>query len=696
MKNQKAKKKFEIGFSRLTQNLYKEAILAFNECIEIDKSIPEVYSNRGIAYNNLGLYKDAVQDYLQAIKLKSNFAEAMCNLGVTYNHLEQYQNAADQFIHALKIQPKFPAALINFGISLRNLSRFDDAHEQFNIAFHLEPQNELIPLQQGITYFAQKNYEKAFESYDQALIIKPNFSDALLNAAEAFIAVKNPSEAIKIFDQLILIDPKVVTAYVSKYEALNNLKKYEEALEAISQALTIEPELTEGIGKLMHLKSNVCDWKDFNRLHSKLLDGIMNEKHVTQPLVAISLIDDPGILKKSAIFHSGMYASPSASKNILQKYCIHDKIRLGFFSSDFQEHPIAHLMTELFEKFDRSRFEITAFSFGEATDEDIYKARLKKAFDEFIDIKDLKVNEVVKISMDREIDIAIDLNGYTGNCRTDLFATRVAPIQMQYLGFLGTMGANFMDYIIADNVLIPIDHQANYSEKIVYLPSYQPNDSQRKISTQKMNRSDFGLRDDDFVFCCLNNTYKILPDFFDGWMRILKKTSNSVLWLRDNGEFTSQNIQKEARSRGVDPKRIIFAKSLPIPEYLARFQLADIFLDTFPYNAGTVGSDALRMGLPLITLCGNTFSSRMAASLLHSVNLPELITYSTKDYESLAIELCQDKVKYVNIKGKLSTNLPKSKLFDIDKYTRHIESAFTNVYNRLQNNEDPEHIFITD
>jgi predicted O-linked N-acetylglucosamine transferase (SPINDLY family) len=256
------------------------------------------------------------------------------------------------------------------------------------------------------------------------------------------------------------------------------------------------------------------------------------------------------------------------------------------------------------------------------------------------------------------------------------------------------MGAEFMDYIVADEILVPVDQQDNYTEKIIYLPCYQPNDSKREISDKKMSRVDFGLKEDSFVFCCFNNAYKISPDVFDSWMQILTKTPNSLLWLVDNGEATTTNLKKEAVSRGVDPGRIIFAKNIPIPEYLARFKLADLFLDTYPYNAGTVGSDALRMGLPLLTLCGNTFSSRMAASLLHAVNLDDLIAQSQDEYESLAVSMYEDNVKYSSIKTRLLEILPRSNLFNIERFTRSIETAFEDIYEHYQTGESPRHFII--
>ena len=696
MKQKKIEKNFNTGVLQLNNRLYKEAIASFSECIFLGQNVPEVYSNRGMAYYEIGLSAEAIKDYHKAIQINPNYAEAYCNLGVTFNRLKQFDKAIFNLKKALYLSPMLTSAVINLGISYRNLLQLEDAHQQFEVALILEPNNELIYFQQGLTFFSQKQYEKAFECYDQAIFLKPNFVDALFNAAIAFLAIKNPNEAIKILDQVILVNPKFVAAYTSKYEAFLALKKYKEASEVISQGLEVEPELNEGLGKLLNSMLMLCNWSDFDNLKAKILSSITHNKYVTQPFYAINLVDDPGVLKKCATNFSRLACESISQKNPLKKYVRHPRIRLGFFSSDFQEHPIAHLTSELFEKIDRSQFEIFAFSFGDAPHHDLYRARLMNAFDKFIDIKELSDINAVNLSRQHEIDIAIDLNGHTGNARTNLFALRVAPVQIHHLGFVGTMGADFMDYIVADKTVIPFDQQEYYSEKIIYLPCYQPNDSKRDISSKEMRRADFGLKEDGFVFCCFNNNYKITPDIFDSWMRILIAASESQLWLIDSGEANRLNLRKEAQARGVSPDRIIFAKNIPVPEYLSRFKLADLFLDTYPYNAGTVGSDALRMGLPLLTLCGNTFSSRMAASLLHAINLNDLIAHSKDKYESLAISMYKDHVKYSSIKTKLIETLPQSSLFDIERFTRSIEEAFTDIYERHQAGEKPQNIIIED
>jgi len=694
MKEKSARKKFESGVLFLNQELFNEALEQFNQCILIDKTIAEAFSNRGIAYNGLREFEKAILDYKQAIKLNPNYAEAFCNLGVSLNHLRRFEEATQYFEQSIKIKPLLFTAFLNLGISLHQLFRFSDALKKYEVALRLNPTNPFIYQHMGLTYFALKNYDAAFVSYDKAITLNPKLIDTYVNAGLAFMALKNPKEALAIYDEALLVNKKSARIYVLKAEALKELKRDKEAIESLSSALLIEPNIDEGLGNFIHAKARICDWFDYDKLIDKLSDGIKKTLHLTQPLISLSLIGDPIVLQKCASIHTASSWPLHSQTKVFNKYNRHNKIRLGFYSSDFQEHPIAHLTSEFFERIDRSRFEVLAFSFGTAPNENPFKARLIKAFDEFNDVKDLNEMDIVDLSRKHEIDIAIDLNGYTGESRSGIFAKRVAPIQLHHLGFLGTMGAEFMDYIVADEILIPVDQQDNYTEKIIYLPCYQPNDSKRDISSKEMKRADFGLKENSFVFCCFNNTYKISPEIFNSWMQILTKAPDSLLWLIDNGEATCLNLKKEAQARGVNPDRIIFAKNIPIPEYLARFKLADLFLDTFPYNAGTVGSDALRMGLPLLTLCGNTFSSRMASSLLHAVSLAELITHSHDDYESLAVSIYKDRAKYNAIKSKLMKSLPESKLFDIDQFTRSIETAFTDIYERHLAGEIPQHLTV--
>jgi predicted O-linked N-acetylglucosamine transferase (SPINDLY family) len=397
--------------------------------------------------------------------------------------------------------------------------------------------------------------------------------------------------------------------------------------------------------------------------------------------------------KCSEIYIQSRYPFNPVSEPILKRPQS-QKIRVGYFSADFKNHPVAYLISELFELRDRSQFEIYGFSLVKAVDE--MSRRFQLAFDHFIESQGMSDIEIAQSSRDLNIDIAVDLTGFTQDARTGIFSYRPAPIQVNYLGFPGTMGADYIDYIIADKTLIPLDAQSSYTEKVAYLPnSYQANDRKRAIAEKKFTRHQLGLPEDEFVFCCFNNNFKILPVTFASWMRILKAVEGSVLWLLADNPTAKNNLIKEATARGLDSCRLIFAERMPLPEHLARHRQADLFLDTLPYNAHTTCSDALWAGLPVLTLMGSTFPGRVGASLLKAIDLPELITNTQEEYEAMAIELAINPQKLRDIKLKLARNRLTTPLFDTPLFTKNLETIYTKMMERYQADLQPDHITIT-
>jgi predicted O-linked N-acetylglucosamine transferase (SPINDLY family) len=367
----------------------------------------------------------------------------------------------------------------------------------------------------------------------------------------------------------------------------------------------------------------------------------------------------------------------------------HDRIRLAYLSADFRVHACSFLLAGLFEHHDRGRFETIAISFGD-DDQSEMRSRVMAAFEHFIDVRNQGDLEVARLMRGLEVDIAVDLTGHTLSSRTGILAQRPAPVQVNYLGFPGTMGAPYMDYLIADAVVVPPGQEAHYAEKIVYLPEcFQANDDRRGVGAMKPTRSAAGLPGSGFVFCCFNNSYKITPSLFERWLRLLKAVPGSVLWLFASRPVVVQNLRAEARRRGADPGQLVFAEALPYADYLARMQLADLFLDTLPFNGGTTASDALWAGVPVLTCPGEAFASRMAASLLSAIGLPELITHSLEEYESLALELARNPQRLAEIKSKLARNRDTYPLFDTDRFRRHIEAAYTTMWERYQRGEPP-------
>ena len=408
----------------------------------------------------------------------------------------------------------------------------------------------------------------------------------------------------------------------------------------------------------------------------------------------LAMIDDPEIQRKTAEIYTNEFFPQSYTLPKISRYSKHSKIRIGYFSADFRNHPVSYLTAELYEMHDRNQFEIYAFSFGSDTKDEM-NLRIKAGVDYFHDVRTMSDIDVAMLSRSVKLDIAVDLGGFTQNCRTNIFAEGSAPVQVSFLGYPGTMAADYMDYLIADRTLIPKEKQHHYSEKIVYMPnSYQVNVSKISVSETSLLRHELGLPDIGFVFCCFNNNYKITPSTFSGWMRILKAVKGSVLWLFENSNSAAKNLKKEAMKFGINADRLVFATHMPAEEHLNRIKQADLFIDTLPYNAHTTTSDALRMGVPVLTCIGNSFASRVAASLLNAVNLPELITTTQEQYESLAIQLATHPEKLIIIKDKLVNNLPTAKLYDTPLFTRHLESAYLTMYDRCQNGLEPDHIYV--
>ena len=439
---------------------------------------------------------------------------------------------------------------------------------------------------------------------------------------------------------------------------------------------------------------SLCIWNDLTTDLEDLTMKINKGQKVVGAFAMLGLIDDLQLQRKAAEIYTNDKFPISDSLPKIGSYPKHKKIRIGYFSADFHNHATMHLMAELFECHDKSSFELIAFSFG-PDQQDAWRKRALLSFDQFIDVS-LKSNEdVALLAREMKIDIAIDLKGYTQDCRPGIFAKTAAPIQVSYLGYPGTMAVDYMDYLIADPTLIPKESQQHYSEKIIYMPnSYQVNVSQRSISEISISRLDFGLPEEGFVFCSFNNAYKITPSTFALWMRILKIVDDSVLWLLVSNDETAKNLTKEAEKLGINKNRLVFANYVPVEEHLNRIKHADLFVDNLPYNAHTTSSDALRMGLPVLTCVGKSFASRVAASLLNAVGLPELITTTQQEYEALAVELATNPKKLKAIKDKLAKNLPSAPLYDTPLFTRHLESAYKVMYDRYNDGLESDHIYV--
>ncbi|MBT4203610.1 MAG: hypothetical protein HOE17_03420, partial [Rhodobiaceae bacterium] len=525
--------------------------------------------------------------------------------------------------------------------------------------------------------------------------IKPNYAQAHNNYGIALDALGDQSAADKFYKKAISIKPNYAAAYANHAELLTDLKQFNEALSSFKYAIKLNPNINFALGNFLNTKMHLCIWDNLSSNLKEIQEKIINREKVIDPFSLLALIDDPELQKITADnYVSELYPKIQFIYK-LKTNPKYKKIRIGYFSADFREHPVSALTAELYESHNRNKFEIYAFSFGPDTNDEM-NLRIKAGVDHFYDVHTMSHKDVVNLSRSMKIDIAINLGGHTKYSRTGIFAMQAAPIQVNYLGYPGTMGGDYMDYLIADHELIPKDKQYCYSEKIVYLPnSYMVNDTKNKASKRLFSREECGLPKDGFIFCCFNNHYKITPDIFIRWMRILSKVDGSILWLNEGNEIANKNLKIQAEKYNIDESRIIFAQRLNLrEEHLNRIQLADLFLDTTPYNAHATTSDALQMGLPVLTFKGNSFVSRVASSLINSVNLPELITTNLEQYESLAIQLAKNPKELKSIKEKLLNNLPYSSLYDTALYVKHLESAYLKMYERLKKDLNPDHIYV--
>ena len=502
------------------------------------------------------------------------------------------------------------------------------------------------------------------------------------------------NKAITSYDRAISLKPDYADAYFNRGITLHKLNRLDKALASYDRAIELKSNIDFLLSYSLYTKMQLCIWDDLSQHLNELTKKIINKEKAALPFSVLALIDEPEIQKKT----NEIYVKKECPAiNVLPKikhYPKHSKIRIGYFSADFHNHATMHLMAELFERHDKKKFELIAFSFG-PDKKDEWRQRVLLCFDQFVDVRLKSDQEISLLARKMEIDIAIDLKGFTRNCRPNIFAEGSAPIQVSYLGYPCTMAADYIDYLIADSILIPEEKQQHYSEKIVYMPnSYQVNISKRNISETSLMRHEFGLPNTGFVFCCFNNNYKITPTTFAGWMRILKAVENSVLWLIESNKAASKNLKKEAKKFGINEDRLVFAKYMTVEEHLNRIKLADLFIDTLPCNAHTTTSDALRMRLPVLTCIGSSFASRVAASLLNAVNLPELITNTQEQYESFAIKLAMHPEKLNTIKEKLIKNLPTAALYDTQLFVRHLESAYLSMHDRYQKGLNPDHIYV--
>lgn len=710
---------FSQGIEACRQNNTAQAIQYFEAARKLNPEFAPAWFNLGLLTGQLGLLTAAISYLDKAIELDPEITNARSLRNKFAMQLEAKQqqenseNAANQlskkFNQAMKLQeqseleaaaalfqeildnePNHLPSLYSLGVIAQCRQNFPDAVLFFQRVIDLNPNIPQVWSNLGSIFQIVKENEQALKCYDRALELEPDDYEAMLNRGTLLYEMQRHLEALQTYEVMMQKCPDNSKCLCNRGILLTDFKLFEPAIESFARVVELTPDYNYALGLLCFAKMHACDWKDLENLQQRIIAEVRNDQKACKSLAFMSISNEPRDQQKCAeIFTRHFYPvqPPLWQKEMYH----HEKLRIAYVSPDFREHPVAHLAAGSFACHDRNRFETYAFSLGK-NDESQMRHRIEKSFDHFFDVRSASAFDIAKMIRELEIDILIDLAGYTADSRAAIFSYRPAPVQVNFLGYSGTLGSEFMDYIIADRHIIPNEYFDCYSEKIVWMPDcYMPTDDKIQIPAEKISRHDYGLPEQGFVFSSFNHDYKISPQVFQIWMRLLEKTPKSVLWLMKLNDAAERNLRREAELAGIDPERIIFATRVPsIEEHLARYRLADLFLDTFPCNAHSTASDVLKAGLPILTCMGKAFSGRVAASLLRALDMPELITTSLEEYENLALKLAHSAKKLKKIKSKLKTNILNSNLFNTSVYCKNLESALCMMADRTAKGLAPE------
>jgi predicted O-linked N-acetylglucosamine transferase (SPINDLY family) len=630
--------------------------------------------------------RESVAQFDKLLLLVPNHITAINERGSALAEMKEYDAALASFEKALTFQPQYAEAYFNKCNVLGALRRYDEALAACDRALALKPALADAWASRGNVLIELERYEDASLAYDKALALKPDLAGAWLGRGNLLARLKRNEEALIAYDKALSFEPDLPQAWRGRGNILAEFWRSDDALAAYDKAVALKPDLEYAPGARFFAKLDLCDWTNLQRETAYLLSMIREQKPASTPFYLLAAKSSAADQLQCAKRY--VQDQPNFPQVWRGETYSHDRIRVAYLSADFRDHAVSYLTAGLFEHHDKSRFEITAISVG-PNHESPMRHRLEAAFERFIDAPYQSDQEIADLIRRLEIDIAVDLMGFTTNSRLGVFARRPAPIQVNYLGYSGTMGAGFIDYILADPTVIPEDQCVFYAEQVIWLPdSYLVNDDRRPISPRTRTRHECGLPDNGFVYCCFNNSYKIAPETFHVWMRLLKATADSVLWLSDANPTARANLRREAERCGVSAKRLIFAPKMPeIADHLARLRQADLFVDTLPYNAHMTACDALWAGVPIVTYLGATFVGRVAASLLKAVGLDELITRSLEEYEALALKLAHDPSSLGSIRDRLARNRNTFPLFNTEHSTRQIEAAYTMMWERHQRGE---------
>ncbi len=698
---------FNMGNTYQQVEKFKSAIQAYKKAIEYKPDAAKIHNNLGVAYQSIGKSEEALNHYNLSIFYAPDCSDAYNNRGNALKLSGRYEEAIESYKKAIQLDPECAHAYANLGYTLCLLGLLEESITAYETAMRLAPTNAEMLNDAGTIYGKLGMMNAAWKCYQRCASVKPNDAFALNNMGLLFKNANQYDRAIACYKRAIKVDSKCPDFYYNLGNVYSRINKSDEAVGCYEKALELEPEWGESLSMLIRQLQQACAWQKLppyirrmKMLTRRCLDR--KERAPELPFLTFSISDDPDYNYLVAQSWANSIETQIAAKfgnagSKQKQFCSmknrrKDRIVVGYLSSDFKNHATSHLMLGLFGLHDRNKFKINIYSYG-SNDGSYYRKKIMETCDHFKDISNLSDRKAAQCIFDDHVDILVELKGYTQGNRFEICTFKPAPIQVSYLGFPGTTGARFIDYIITDPVVTPREHLSYYSEKPVYLPhTYQVNDSHQEISSDSYNRKDFGLPSSGFVYCSFNEFYKIEPVMFTTWMNILRKVPGSVLWLMDRSETGKRNLKIEAEKQGIEKSRIIFSGSLLKNKHLARIKLADVALDTRIVNGHTTTSDALWAGVPVISLLGRHFASRVSASLLNAIGLPELVAKSLSEYQDLAVNMAQNPAYFKKIVKKLDKNRKSKPLFNTKQFVSHLEDAYQHMWGIYRGGRPPRKI----
>lgn len=689
-----------LGNILLAMGRHGPAKACYERALERDPNFALAYRNLGTALHGQGQPMTAIGYYRIAVSLAPDDAQLHFNLASAYHQLGRQPLALEHYQRAIALRPGYADAYFNLGNLLRELRRYDAAAGCYEQLIALQPDHAEAHNYMGQVLVQKRELDSALRYYEKALALRPSFAGTYNNYGNALRALKRFDEALAAYHRALELMPEFPEAHHNMASVLVEQSRLPEAIEHYERAAALKPDYHAARAGAITLRLQICDWKDRDKNVTELDRLIQNclaigESSPVDPFSSLSLPFDPQTQLAIARQHATDKVSRTAALRDKLKAPAdppRDRLRIGYVSPNFRNHPTSHLMVRLFGLHDRSRFEIFTYTWG-PDDGSEYRRRIARDSDQFIDLTDDSYLDSARRIQRDGVHILVDRAGFTRDNRTEIFALRPAPIQVNYIGFPGTLGADFIDYIVTDRVVTPVEHERLLDEHPVFMPHcYLVTDPEPPVADASAARPDWGLPESGFVFCCFNTNYKIEPTIFDVWMRVLERTPGSVLWLLRNSGFAEENLRREAATRGIDPQRLVFAEKAPKDVHLARHRLADLFLDTLHYNAHTTAVDSLWSGVPLLTCPGETFPARVAASTLTAAGLPELVVPNLREYEELAVGLANDPGRFSEFRRRLQANRPTCPLFDVGRYTRDLERAFEHMWALHEAGRSPQPI----